>query len=275
MQKDLIHRLLGAVANQDQPSSETKQETQLQSATIPSDALIIVPIRGTVLFPQNVAPLVIGRKASIAAVQEAVRSEKPVGLIMQLRDKDEDPSPNDLYMVGTVAEILRYITAADGTHHIVCQGMQRFRVQEFLPGYPFLVARIERYEEADQSNRDIEARVITLKQKALEVLAHSRQAPAELVNAIQTISSPTMLADMIASYLISKAEEKQEILRLFDIQERIDKILELLNYQVEVLKLSNKINEQTQETMGQRQREFVLREQMKAIQKELGENARC
>ncbi|MFZ2311837.1 MAG: endopeptidase La, partial [Methylobacter sp.] len=103
------------------------------------------------------------------------------------------------------------------------------------------------------------------------MLTQTRQAPDELVNAIRSITSPSTLADLIASYLISKPEEKQEILALFDIRERIDKILELLNYRIEVLKLSNKINEQTQETMGQQQREFVLREQMKAIQKELGE----
>ena len=269
--KDLKNRLLGSTADKEESSSEIKQEAPLQPLPIPNDALIIVPMRGTVLFPQNVSPLVIGRKRSIAAVQQAVRSEKPVGLVMQTRDSDEEPGPDDLHTVGTVAEILRYLTAPDGTHHVVCQGVQRFRVQEFLPGYPFLVARCELYEEPEVSTKDLEARVLTLKQKALEALAQTRQAPDELVNAIQSITSPTMLADLIASYLISKPEEKQEILALFDIQERIDKLLELLNYRIEVLKLSNKINEQTQETMGQRQREFVLREQMKAIQKELGE----
>ncbi|MDD5321628.1 MAG: endopeptidase La [Methylococcales bacterium] len=270
--KDLKNRLLGSTADKEEPSSEIKQETApLQFPPVPNDALIIVPMRGTVLFPQNVSPLVIGRKQSVAAVQQAVRSEKPVGLLMQRRDLDEEPGPDDLHTVGTVAEILRYLTAADGTHHVVCQGVQRFRVIEFLQGYPFLVARIEPYEEPEVSSRDVEARVITLKQKALEVLEQTRQAPVELVNAIQSIAAPAMLADLIASYLISKPEEKQELLSLFNIQERIDRILELLNYQIEVLKLSNKINEQTQETMGQRQREFVLREQMKAIQKELGE----
>ena len=270
--KDLKNRLLGSTADKEEPSSEIKQEASLQFPPVPDDALIIVPMRGTVLFPQNVSPLVIGRKPSVAAVQQAVRSEKPIGLLMQRRDLDEEPGSDDLHTVGTVAEILRYLTAPDGTHHVVCQGVQRFRVKEFLQGYPFLVARIERYEEPEVSSRDIEARVITLKQKALEVLEQSRQAPVELVNAIQSIAAPATLTDLIASYLISKPEEKQELLSLFDIQERIDRILELLNYQIEVLKLSNKINEQTQETMGQRQREFVLREQMKAIQKELGED---
>ncbi|MGR8998358.1 MAG: endopeptidase La [Gammaproteobacteria bacterium] len=270
--KDLKNRLLGSTVDTEEHPSEIKQEAPLQFPPIPNDALIIVPMRGTVLFPQNVSPLVIGRKPSIAAVQQAVRSEKPVGLLMQLRDQDEEPGPGDLHTVGTVAEILRYLTAPDGAHHVVCQGVQRFRVKEFLQGYPFLVARCEIYEEPEVSSKDIEARVITLKQKALEVLAQTRQAPVELVNAVQSITAPAMLSDLIASYLISKPEEKQEILSLFNIQERIDRILELLNYQFEVLKLSNKINEQTQETMGQRQREFVLREQMKAIQKELGED---
>ncbi len=269
--KDLKNLLLGSTTDTEGLSSELKGEAPLQFPPIPNDALIIVPMRGTVLFPQNVAPLVMGRKSSIAAVQQAVRSEQPIGLLMQLRDKDEEPGQDDLYPVGTVTEILRYITAPDGTHHLVGQGVQRFRVQAFLPGYPFLVARVERYEEPELSGRDVEARVITLKQKALEVLAQSRQAPDELVNAIRSIASASMLADLIASYLVSKPTDKQEILALFAIQERIDKILELLNYQFEVLKLSNKINEQTQETMGQRQREFVLREQLKAIQKELGE----
>ncbi len=269
--KDLKNSLLESTLDKTETSSEIKQDVLLEFPPIPNDALIIVPMRGTVLFPQNVSALVIGRKPSVAAVQQAVRSEKPIGLVMQLRDNDEDLSPDSLHTVGTVAEILRYLTAPDNTHHIVCQGVQRFRVQEYLQGYPFLVARIEKYEEIEVSSKDIEARVITLKQKALDMLAQTKQAPVELVNAIQTVSSPTLLADLIASYLITKPEEKQELLALFDIQERIDKLLDLLNYQVEVLKLSNKISEQTQETMGQRQREFVLREQMKAIQKELGE----
>ncbi|CAA9889081.1 Lon protease [Candidatus Methylobacter favarea] len=270
--KDLKNKLLGSTAEMEETSAEKMQGDTLHIPPVPNDALIIVPMRGTVLFPQIVFPLVIGRKASIAAVQEAVRSQKPVGLIMQLRDKDEEPGPDDLHKVGTVAEILRYITAPDGTHQIVCQGEQRFRTKEFLQGYPFLVARIERYGESDLVSKDIEARVITLKQKAMEVLTQTRQAPEELVNAIRSVTSPTIVTDLIASYLISKPEEKQELLALFDIQARLDKLLELLNYRIEVLKLSNQINEQTQETMGQRQREFVLREQMKAIQKELGED---
>ena len=113
--------------------------------------------------------------------------------------------------------------------------------------------------------------VVTAKQKALDVLNLTGVAPIEVVKGIQSVTEPALLADLIASYLISKPEEKQEILALFDIQDRFNKVLEMLNYRIEVLKLSNQINEQTQESMNVRQREFMLREQMKAIQKELGE----
>jgi len=262
----------GSADDNEKSLSETPQVDSPELPQLPEDALIILPMSGTVLFPQVVLPLAIGRKLSVAAVQQAIRSEKPIGLLMQLHDIDSDPSPDELYIIGTVAEILRYITMPDGTHHIACQGVQRFRVKDFLQGYPFLVARVERHEEPAVNSRDIDARVITVKQKALEVLNLTRQAPIELVNAIQSVTSPSLLADLIASYLISKPEEKQEILELFDIQERFDKVLALLNYRIEVLNLSNQINEQTQESMGQRQREFMLREQMKAIQKELGED---
>jgi len=263
----------GAADDNEKSLSATSQDDSPQLPRLPDDALIIVPMSATVLFPQVVLPLAIGRKLSVAAIQQAIRSEKPIGLLMQMHDIDADPSPDELYRIGTVAEILRYITLPDGTHHVACQGVQRFRVKDYIPGYPFLVARVERYEEPEVNSRDIDARVITVKQKALEVLNLTRQAPIELVNSIQSVASPSLLADLIASYLISKPEEKQEILGLFDIQERFDRVLALLNYRIEVLNLSNRINEQTQESMGQRQREFMLREQMKAIQKELGENS--
>jgi len=267
--RDIKNLLPGFTADPAEASAEAAPDALVPA--LPDDALIIVPMRGIVLFPQIVLPLVIGRNSSVMAVQQAVRSEKPIGLLMQRHDMEKEPGPDDLHEVGASADILRYITTPDGTHHVVCQGVQRFRVKAFMPGYPFLVARVEYYEEPDANTKDIDARVITLKQKALEVLNLTRQAPAELVNAVQSMASPAMLADLIGSYLIAKADDKQQVLALFDIQQRLDKVLELLNYRIEVLKLSNQINEQTQETMGQRQREFVLREQMKAIQKELGE----
>ncbi|MGR8980190.1 MAG: endopeptidase La [Gammaproteobacteria bacterium] len=273
--KDFMDILLGSSETAEKSSSELQpapEPSQPEMPSIPEDAIVIVPMRDSVLFPQVVLPLVVGRKRSVPAVQLAVRTEKPIGLLLQRRDSDNEPGPEDLYPVGTLAEILRYVTGLDENHHVICQGLQRFRVKEFLEGYPFLVARIDAYEEPDVSSKDVDARVVTLKQQAAEIMKLSRQVPAELVNAIQSISSPSLLTDLVTSYLIPKLEEKQQILELFDIRDRLDKVLSLLNYRIEVLKLSNQISEQTQETMGKRQREYVLREQMKAIQRELGEN---
>ena len=270
--KDLKKLFQADEINAENSLAEAISEDKSASISLPENALIIVPMLGTVLFPQVMHPLVIGRKKSIAALQHAIRSEKPIGLLMQKHETHTDPEPDDLYNIGTEAEILRYITTPDGAHHVVCQGIKRFRVKAYLPDYPYLVADVESITEPELDSKDIDARIITVKQKAMEVLSLTGQAPMEVVNAIQSVNAPALLADLIASYLITKPEEKQQILALFDIQARFDKVLEFLNYRIEVLKLSNQINEQTQESMGQHQREYVLREQLKAIQKELGED---
>src|SRR5262245_11297706 len=118
------------------------EETQPQSKP-PADSLIILPVRQVVLFPGIVMPLAIGRPQSIAAAQEAVRSERPIGIVLQTDPALDDPQPEQLHRVGTIAQVLRYVTAPDGTHHLVCQGTRRFRITEFVPGYPYLVARVE------------------------------------------------------------------------------------------------------------------------------------
>ena len=269
--KNLTKLFHGEEISEDKSQSEATIDNNVALPPLPDDALIVVPMLGTVLFPQVVQPLAIGRKKSVAALQQAIRLEKPIGLLMQQQNTNADPDPDDLYDVGTTAEVLRYITTPDGSHHVVCQGVKRFRVKAYLPGYPYLVARVEFFDEPESNSKDIDARIITVKQKAMEALSLMGQAPIEVLNAIQSVTAPALLADLIASYLITKPEEKQQILTLFDIQERFDKVLELLNYRIEVLKLSNQINQQTQESMGQHQREYVLREQLKAIQKELGE----
>jgi ATP-dependent Lon protease len=266
-----LKKLFQGAENEGKPVSDLVVENDAPQPPLPEDALIIVPMLGTVLFPQVVQPLAIGRKKSVAAVQQAIRSEKPIGLLMQRDNNITDPGPDELYDIGTAAEVLRYITAPDGSHHIVCQGVKRFRVKAFLPDYPYLVARVEFFAEPESGSKAIDARLITVKEMATEALRLTGQTPIEVINAIQAVTAPALLADLIASYLITKPEEKQEILTIFDIEKRLDRVLELLNYRIEVLKLSNRINEQTQESMGQRQREYVLREQLKAIQKELGE----
>jgi ATP-dependent Lon protease len=238
---------------------------------LPDDALIIVPVRSIVLFPGMVAPVTIGREGSIAAAQHAVRTQRPIGMLMQRAADVAEPTQNDMHRMGTVANVARYITAPDGNHHIVCQGEARFRVVEFLEGWPFMVARVVRLPESSALTSEIEARFMNLKSQTLEALQLLPQVPQELVAAVQNIESPGGLADLAIAYMDVKPEEKQEILETVDVAARIERVSRLLAHQIEVLRLTREIGQQTKASLDERQREVLLREQMAAIQRQLGE----
>jgi len=209
-------------------------------------------------------------KLALAAAQEAVRTQRRVGLVLQSESGDE-PAPDRLHRVGTVASIVRFVTAADGTHHLIAQGEQRFTVLDYVSVDPFLVARIEPHREPAVSDREVEARGLTLRERAIEASQLLPQAPGELVNAIRAIESIPTLADIVASFMDLKSSEKQEILATFDLKTRLDRVLALLNRRIEVLKVSRQIDERTREAFDERQKEAVLRERLHQIQKELGE----
>ena len=258
-----------------QADSETVAGAELAAAgsalVMPDDALILLPVRNMVLFPGMILPVTIGREASIAGAQQAIKSERPVGIVLQINPELDRPGLEDLCPVGTLANILRYVTTPDGAHHIICQGQQRFRLVELLEGYPFLVARIARIEEPEAAGTEIEARFMQLKERALEVLQLMPQAPQELAGAVQGVGSAAALADMVAGLMDIKAPEKQKLLEAVDLQQRLDGVLALLAQRLEVLRLSRDIDERTKASMDERQREYLLREQLKSIQKELGE----
>jgi ATP-dependent Lon protease len=238
---------------------------------IPEDALIIVPVRNLVLFPGMILPVTIGRESSVAAAQAAVKAERPIGLVLQRQPDIEKPKREDLHDIGTVAQVVRYITTPDGAHHVVAQGEGRFRVLELLDGYPFLVARVERLSAGEEQGQAMEARLHQLRERAVEALQLLPQTPPELVQSVQSFTSAGQLADMIAGFMDLKPAEKQSVLELVDAATRVDRVLELLAHRIEVLKLSREIETKTKATMDERQREYVLREQMRQIQKELGE----
>jgi ATP-dependent Lon protease len=239
---------------------------------LPKDALILIPMRNAVLFPGVLSPVTVGRATSIAAAQEAVKSEFRVGFLLQ-RDpqKTEDVGPSDLYWVGTAGPIVRYVTGQDGAHHLVVQGESRFRVLEFLDGWPFLVARVAMIEQPQMEGPEVEARFLQLKEQAIEAIGLLPHVPDELAGVVRGISSPAALADMVANLIDAKNEEKQDILETFDLVRRLDKVIALLAARIEVLKLSKEIGEKTRAQFDERQREHVLREQLRQIQKELGE----
>ena len=242
-----------------------------QAAPIPADALIIIPVRNTVLFPGVVMPITIGRPKSIAAAQQAVREQRPIGILLQREAELSEPGPDDLYRVGTMANIVRYITGPDESHHLVCQGVQRIRMLDYLPGTPFPVARVLHIPEPTTSSPEIEARFLNLQRQAIEAAELLPQAPQELVAVLQATTSPSTLADLATSYMDIKPQEKQEILETIDLALRMEKVSRHLAERIEVLRLSREIGQQTKATFDERQREAILREQMATIQRQLGE----
>jgi ATP-dependent Lon protease len=252
-------------------SPNTSPASSDQAFPIPGDALIIVPVRNTILFPGVVFPITIGRPKSIAASQQAVREQRQIGILLQRDPELGDPGPDDLYRIGTVANIVRYITGADESHHIICQGVQRMRVLDFLPGTPYPVARVLHIPEPTTSSPEIEARFLNLQRQAIEAAQLLPQAPQELIAVLQGTTSPSTLADLATSYMDIKPQEKQEILETVDIGLRMEKVSHHLAERIEVLRLSNEIGQQTKATFDQRQREAILREQMATIQRQLGE----
>ncbi|MBI5261361.1 MAG: endopeptidase La [Bradyrhizobium sp.] len=253
------------------PEQETPAATPTETARIPDDALIIIPVRNTVLFPGAVIPITIGRPKSIAAAQQAVREQRPVGILLQRNAETDDPGPDELYRVCTVANLVRYVTAPDETHHLVCQGVQRARVLDFLPGTPFPTARVLHIPEPTTTSPEIEARFLNLQRQAIEAIQLLPQAPPELVAMFQNTTSPGALADLAASYMDIKPQDKQEILETVELALRMDRVSKHLAERLEVLRITNEIGQKTKAAFDERQREAILREQLATIQRQLGE----
>lgn len=253
-------------------TAETTTIETAKPAALPADALIILPVRNMVLFPGLIAPLALGRQETIAGAQEAARSQRQVGIVLQRAPEIEAPAASDLHNIGTTAAILRYITTPDGAHNLVLQGEQRFRVKEYLDGYPFRVARVDFLPDSQVLNRDLEARMLQVKQRANELLELLPRAPEGLGAAVEQVTAPAALADFVAGLIDIKPSEKQDLLETFDVQMRLDRVLAFMAARIDVLRLSREIGEQTQGRLEGRQREALLREQLKTIQKELGDD---
>jgi ATP-dependent Lon protease len=255
----------------DNQSAASGGASPANGVQIPSDATIVIAVRNIVLFPGVVAPITINRPKSIAAAQQALREQRPVCILLQRNPDIDDPTPDDLYRIGTTANIVRYLTAPDESHHIVCQGVQRARILDFLPGTPFPVARVLTLPEPATTSPEIEARFLNLQRQAIEAIQLLPQAPPELVGLFQSTTSPAALADLATSYMDIKPQEKQEILETLDLSKRMERVSAFLAERLEVLRLSNEIGQKTKAAFDERQREAILREQMATIQRQLGE----
>ena len=233
--------------------------------------IVVVPVRNMVLFPGVVLPLMIGREQSVRAVREAVEEVRPVGLLLQRDENVDVPTPDDLYGIGSMAQLVRYWQTPDGQHHAVCQGDGRFELIKFTQLEPFMVARVRLIPPPKEGGRRIGAQFVALKQRALEVLELAPGAPEEMAQAVRAIESPGMLADMVSTFVDVSPADKQGLLETVDLEARMDRLNHLLGDWSEVLQLSHKIRQETKGELDRAQREYFLREQLRTIQRELGE----
>jgi len=251
-----------------------EKSSQLVAAklVLPPDVIALVPMRNVVLFPHVLMPITVGRAKSIAAVEYALDSSAQIGIVLQRDPAIDDPDLHALFGMGTVVNIVRYLSSADGLRHAVCQGVERFGIEEPVGGYPFLAARIRRIGDPAEVSTEAEALGMQLRERTVEILSLLPGVPAELAHALQATRAPSQLADIVASLLDTEVSEKQMLLETIGAEERLKKVLEILSRRIEVLRLSQEIGARTKENLEDRERKFLLREQLKTIQKELGES---
>ncbi|HKE20651.1 MAG TPA: endopeptidase La [Kofleriaceae bacterium] len=236
------------------------------------DVIPILPLRNSVLFPGSIIPIDVGRRKSVRLVEDAISKERPViGILTQKDARTEDPGEDDMYRVGCAARILKVIKLAKDNFSVILQGVTRVSVQSFDGTEPFIAARVEARPDPTTTDVELDALVMNLKDIAKRVVKLMPELPKEAGALVDSVTEPGHLADLITSNLELEVAEKQEILETYDLKARMRKVLQFLSRQLEVLKVRERINTQVQEEMGRNQREYVLRQQLKAIKDELGE----
>jgi ATP-dependent Lon protease len=231
----------------------------------------ILAIRNTVIFPVLAFPINVGRDKSLEAVERALAGDKLLGIVAQQDAKNEDPDVGELYNTGTVVKILKSVKMPGNKLNVIIQGLARIKVERWETTEPCLRAQVRVFEEGTESTPELESLMANMRELAQKIIDLSPHIPSEASFLVRSIDNPGILADIVASNLSIGVEEKQELLETFDTKERMSKVIALLNKEIQVLELSNKIQTEVKGEMDKAQREYFLREQLKAIQKELGE----
>jgi ATP-dependent Lon protease len=252
-------------------AEEKEPSKSIPRLDIPAGALVIIPLRYRILFPSMIMPVMVRRPERLQAVEETVRQQRPIGFVGQRDPNIKVSQPKDLYGVGTAADVLRMFTLPNGQRQILVQGRRRFEIGEFLETDPVLIARVTMVEETIPHTTEFEARILHLRQEADRALSLFPEFMNELRSMIERIEDPLSVIDLIASTLDLPFAEKQEVLAIVDPEARAQKVSEKLARQIELLELSRKIGDEAKGSMDKSQRQYFLREQLKAIQKELGE----
>ena len=267
--------------------TEHKKSEKTDKVGIPQQALIkpgetegmivipeelpVLTLRNTVLFPGSIVPLGIGRPKTVRLVEESIKDNGLVAVVAQ-RDPDvDDPVPADLYPLGCAARLVKLVKASKDNFSVVVQGLSRVRITEYTHSVPYLKARITSVDEPPSNQVEVEALTMSLRKTAREVLRMIPELPPSAAELLERVDDAGVLADLIASNVEASVEEKQSVLETVDLVARMRRVLELMSRQLEVLKLSNKISSQVKGEMSKTQREYYLRQQLKAIRDELGE----
>jgi len=232
--------------------------------------LPVLPVRGGVVFPNLMVPFVLKNPNFQRLVDDALSGERIIVAVAQKDDEIEEPGPSDLYPFGTASMILKMLRTPDGSMRIMVQGMVRVRIEEFIRSYPYLVARVQKIEEKEQEGVEVEALKHNILSMFKEIVSNSPYLSEELITIALNIKEPGKLADFIASYMNFPVEEKEKLLETIEPIERIKKLSPLLAREMEILRLSSKIQQEVRNEIDKTEREYLLREQLKAIQKELG-----
>ena len=233
--------------------------------------LPLLPLRDVVVYPHMVIPLFVGREKSIEALEAAMSGEKQILLLAQRNPGDDDPGEDALYRTGTVATVLQLLKLPDGTVKVLVEGEQRGTVEKFLEVDGHVRAQVSLIEESAAPDREAEVFVRSLLSQFEQYVQLGKKVPAEVLSSLNSIDEPGRLVDTMAAHMALKIEQKQEILEIIELSARVERVLALLDAEIDLLQVEKRIRGRVKKQMERSQREYYLNEQMKAIQKELGD----
>ena len=261
------------VRGREQDKEQTKQGAAQEggNSTIVPEILPVLPLKNTVIFPMTLQPLIVGQPRSIQLVDEVVVADRLVALVALKNEGAEEPMPDDLYRVGTMAVIHRLAKAPDGTTRLIIQGLERIRLLDFTQATPYMKARVEAAPEKVEQGLEIEALTRNVTELFRRLVSLVSYLPEELAMAALSTEDPRQLVYMVATGVRMSLRDAQEILEISDLRGKLQKLSVVLAREVDVLELGKKIQSEAQGEMEKAQREYLLREQLKAIRKELGE----
>jgi ATP-dependent Lon protease len=263
------------MAEEDPREAEAPQrffgfDEDISGVSVPSE-LPILPLRGVIIFPSAIVPLLISRGTSLKLVEEALAGDRMLGLFSQKNPEEESPEPEGLYSRGTAGRILKMLKYPDGSVRILIQGLKRIELVAYGQRAPYFKATVRHLQDVHEASKDVEAMQVHMVNQFAKFVSMIPYLPDELQVVVMNIKDAGKAADLIASNLNVSLEEKQDLLSTLDVRGRLEKLVTILNREIELLELGHKIQSQVQSELNKNQKEFYLRQQMKAIQKELGE----